>query len=286
MKTVIPVLLFFLLFGSACGEELTPQEKETVAHLKAELTAVQKEIEEAKQKDAELAGGLVKSLIAVRLEILKTNEALIQQRIHALESGAKVNFVTNVNKPDPEKSAQLEKDIQEQRTKVAEAKAYSDQYSGGLVKAMAETSVATAANTLVMLEQQYLIARYGLAFPSIQAPEQTKPAKPVSQAAAVPKENPDKDCLKIDVFDSSILDSNDIFTELAWKADIRNNCNKEFRVRVKFTIYDKDEFELDSDDEEILVPVNGLGKARGKMLISPPEKARRMARQGVSIVLR
>lgn len=57
-------------------------------------------------------------------------------------------------------------------------------------------------------------------------------------------------------------------------------------MRVTFTIYDKDEFELDSDSEEIYVPGKGTGKARGKMLVSPPEKARRMARQGASLSLR
>ena len=83
-----------------------------------------------------------------------------------------------------------------------------------------------------------------------------------------------------------MLSSNDVFTELAWKADVTNSCSQPFSVRVNFTIYDKDEFELDSDSEDVLVPPSGVGKARGKMLVSPPEKARRMARQGVSLSAR
>jgi hypothetical protein len=54
---------------------------------------------------------------------------------------------------------------------------------------------------------------------------------------------------------------------------------------VVFTIYDKSEFELDNDTQNVYVPANGVGKARGKMLVSPPEKARRMAKQGVTMSL-
>jgi hypothetical protein len=77
-----------------------------------------------------------------------------------------------------------------------------------------------------------------------------------------------------------------VFTELAWKVDVFNSCTEAFSVRVTFTIYDKDEFELESDFEDVYVPAGGTGKARGKMLVSPPEKARRMARQGASLSLR
>lgn len=77
-----------------------------------------------------------------------------------------------------------------------------------------------------------------------------------------------------------------MFTELAWKVDVSNSCTEAFSVRVTFTIYDKDEFELDSESEDVYVSAGGTGKARGKMLVNPPEKARRMARQGVSLSLR
>jgi arginyl-tRNA synthetase len=46
------------------------------------------------------------------------------------------------------------KEIEIQKAKVAEARAEADRYSGGLVQALAETSVATARNSLAMLEQQ------------------------------------------------------------------------------------------------------------------------------------
>ena len=91
------------------------------------------------------------------------------------------------------------------------------------------------------------------------------------------------DCLKIQTFDSSVLSTNDVFTELAWKVDFVNSCAMPFSVRTTFKIYDKDDFELDSASENIYVAANGLGNARGRMLVSPPEKARRMTKQGASL---
>jgi hypothetical protein len=165
---VVGVAMCVVLWAStACSQTLTPEQKLTVTSLKDDLSRVRKEVEQATEDDAKYAGGLIKSLIGVRLEVLKINAALLEQRIHALEGGARENVVVSVS-----------------------------------------------------------------------------------------------------------------------KADVANSCAEAFSVRVNFTIFDKDEFELDSDSEDVLVPANSIGKARGKMLVSPPEKARRMARQGVSLSAR
>jgi hypothetical protein len=286
------IAMCLLLWPSAaCSQTLTPEQKLTIASLKDDLGRVNKEIEQATQDDAKYSGGLIKSLIAVRLEVLKTNAALIEQRIHALEGGARQNIVVNASKPDQVRADELLAEIQAQQKKVAEARREADRYSGGLVKALSESTAATATNSLAMLEQQYFIAKYGLAMPSptpAAASAGSAPASQARRAAVTPAAGGSKaaDCLKIETFDSSVLSSNDVFTELAWKADVTNTCSEAFSVRVNFTIYDKDEFELDSDSEDVLVPASGVGKARGKMLVSPPEKARRMARQGVSLSAR
>jgi len=296
LRLVGLLLLAVIAFsGQACAADLTPEQKQMVADLKQDLGRIRQEIEQATKDDAAYSGGLIKSLIGVRLEVLKTNEALVEQRIHALESGTRITVVVNTVKPDPARAGELAKEVESQKAKVAEARAEADRYSGGLVQAMAETSVATARNTLAMLEQQYFIDRYGLAMPS--APSGTAAASKTESkiasassgaapAAPAPSRQGAGDCLKIETFDSSILSTNDVFTELAWKVDVSNSCTQPFGVRVTFTIYDKDEFELDSDSEEVYVPATGTGKARGKMLVSPPEKARRMARQGASLTLR
>ena len=273
--------------------ELTPEQKQVLADLKQDLGRIRQEIERVTMEEAAYSGGLIKSLIRIQLKVLKTNEALVEQHIHALETGTRITFVVSATKPDAARAAELAKEIESQRAKVAEARAEAERYSGSLVKATAETALGTNRNTLALFEQQYLIAKYGLAMPPVP-PEGRAEAKSKPSAASSPKaptvealsQKRAGDCLKIETFDANVLSTNDVFTELNLKVAVSNSCNEAFRVRVTFTIYDKDEFELDSDSEDVYVPAMGTGKARGKMLVSPPDKARRMAKQGASLSLR
>ena len=132
-----------------------------------------------------------------------------QQRIHALESGAEINIVVPGLEPDPEMAANLLAEIEAQREKVTEAEQEAARYSGGLVQAMALSALATARNTLAMLEQRYLSAEYGLAMPiPVASPETTRTA-----ASPAVENNPASDCLNIEDFDSSVLDRNDTFVD-------------------------------------------------------------------------
>jgi hypothetical protein len=111
-------------------------------------------------------------------------------------------------------------------------------------------NVVTMRNTLAMLEQGYVIAKYGLALPtpiSRGAGQLTAPADAsAAQGRAVEKQptttgaSPEqKDCPKIDNFDSSILSTNEVFTELAWKVDISNLCAKSVIVQVTVAVYER-----------------------------------------------
>ena len=275
-------------FCQACTAQLTPEQKQVVTDLRQDLDRIRKDIEQGRKEEAAYNPGLLKTLIGMRLEVLKTNEALIEQRIHALESGARITVVVHATTADPEKAAELAKEIESKRAELAEARAEADKYSGGLLQAVSETSVATTRSTIAMLEQQYFVAKYGLAMPTVSASPASPDARPtpITRSVAPQPESPDPtDCIDIETFDSSVLSVNDVFTELAWKVDIPNTCTEAVRVRVTFTLYDTDDFKLDSDFEDVLIPAGGTGKARGTMLVSPPEKARRMAKQGASIAL-
>ena len=283
------LLILMLATPVSCFGEPSPEDQRVISALQQELAQVQEDIADAEAQDAALGGGLLKSLVAVRLEVLRTNEALIQQRIHALQSGARVRIVVNATKQDPGRAAALAREVSAQEDNVEAARVNAGQYGGGLIRALALSTQATAENTLAMLEQQRLAAEYGLAIPAGPLAAGSSTPGLTSPAAAAPASPPQpsaRDCLEIASFDSSVLSSNDVFTELAWKVDVDNSCDRDLAVRVTFTILDANEFELDSDNEDVYVPSRGTGKARGKMLVSPPEKARRMARQGASISLR
>ena len=283
-RNVVTLLILLALPACLLAQQPTPEEQQIITQLQGELAQIESEIESAEEDNRAYSGGLIKTLIALRLEILKTNHALIQQRVHALESGAEIDIVVIGSEPDHELAATLLAEIENQRTKVAEAEKEAARYSGGLVRAMALSAVATQRNTLAMLEQRYFSAEYGLATPMPDASPEAGNASGATPAA--PVSNPAADCLDIEDFDSSVLDSNNIFVELAWRVNVANSCEQPFQASVNFNIYDSDDFELDSDDETVLVPANGTVVARGTMLISPPSKAQRMSKQGASLSLR
>ena len=283
-RNIVTLLILLALPACSLAQQPTQEEQQTITQLQGELAQVESEIESAEEDSRAYSGGLIKTLIALRLEILKTNHALIQQRVHALESGAEIDIVVIGSEPDPELAATLLAEIENQQTKVAEAEKEAARYSGGLVRAMTLSAVATQRNTLAMLEQRYFSAEYGLATPMPTASPEADNASGANPAA--PVSNPAADCLYTEDFDSSVLDSNNTFVELAWRVNVANSCEQPFQVSVNFNIYDSDDFELDSDDETVLVPANGTGVARGTMLISPPSKAQRMSKQGASLSLR
>lgn len=162
----------------ACARTPSPEEQAQIQALRIELETTKKEVLAAKALEAKYSGGLVNALVVVRLEVLKTNEALIQQRIHALESGARIAIEPIATKADPERAKLLEAELTKQEQKVAEAEAKASLYSGGLIGAMAMMGAATETNSLAMLRQQYLVAKYGLASP------QFLPGSPASAAHA------------------------------------------------------------------------------------------------------
>ena len=302
MRRTLLLPLLLLLPAFTCAHEMTPEERETVVALKKERDQVLGEIQAARMEAESYSGGLVKALVAARLQILKTNEALLQQRIHALESGAPVTVTTQSTEPDPERAASLARAIEEQRRAADEARAEASRYSGGLLQGLALTNVGIAEATIAMLEQQRVISEHGLAPPGLAreaealAGEARAAASTEARAAAstearaaastTPQAPPAKDCLRVEELDSSVLSTNNAYTELSWKVDVANDCDEDLPVLVKFTIYDAQEFELDSDQLSLMAPAHGIGKARDTMLVSPPEKARRMARQGATVSLR
>lgn len=176
------VFVFALLGG--CTRSLSPEEQAQVQALRTELEATKKEVTAAEAQKAQYSGGFVKALIAIRLELIKTNEALIQQRIHTIESGAKVTIETVETKADAERAGQLEAELGKQEVKVSEAEAKANLYSGGLVGAMAVMGAATERNSLAMLRQQYLIAKYGLALLP-QVPPTVVASGPGAEATAM-----------------------------------------------------------------------------------------------------
>jgi len=187
MKKIVCLWLgIFLFLPVACKGNLQkdPQAIAKIEELKQELAKTKTSVDEAQKKDSEYAGGLIKALIGVRIEILKTNEALIQQRIQALESGAPIKTQIYGTTPNEQRAAALEQEIQAKRIELAEAKKEMERYSGGLILAMKASAAATIENTIALMEQERLFAKYGLSYKTANSKNDVSPSP-----QAQPKQN-------------------------------------------------------------------------------------------------
>ncbi|WP_372930642.1 hypothetical protein, partial [Shewanella putrefaciens] len=186
-KTVGMVLLSLVLL-SACDmqKKLTPEELQQVSSLKQELQKVDTEIGIEATELAQYSGGLIKNIKQVRLETLKLTRDIVNQRIQAIESGAKVTITVPVTQPSIERATALLSEIDQAKAQLAVAKENASRYSGGLVAALSLSTVATQEQTLAMLEQQYLVAKYGLSFaPLTPAENIAKGASSASSSGSV-----------------------------------------------------------------------------------------------------
>ncbi|HFQ9141151.1 TPA: hypothetical protein ACHTOV_003617 [Enterobacter cancerogenus] len=162
-KTLIATLVSITMLTGCGPKELTPEQKQEVAALKVELSQTEGEISAAKHIEQQFSGGLIKNLTTARLEVLGTNKALLEQRINAIESGAKIDVVVSGVKPDPELAASIKAEMEDLAVKINEAKTDASQYSGGLIQVLKLSTVATEEQSMAMLQQKYLTAKYGLA---------------------------------------------------------------------------------------------------------------------------
>jgi hypothetical protein len=156
---------------AACSRGPSAEDKARIDALQAELKTLRSEIAAAQQASAS-QGGLLKALADVRVEHLRTTETLIQQRIHALESGAKVTVAVSASSADPKLAESLAQEITERQKELEKARLEAAS-SGGLIGVMKQMTVATQEQTLAMLESRRLAAKYGL--PTIVPPSSPVP---------------------------------------------------------------------------------------------------------------
>jgi hypothetical protein len=264
------------------------------SQLKADIANVQSQIQAAVTEDGLYSGGLVKSLIAVRLAILRQTAAMLEQKATPMRLGVSPAYkvdgkVFTLPATASQLRAEVDGEIAANAIKIREQEAEAARYTGGLTQAMSLATLATLRQTQAMLEQKQLSLKFGLPqyVGFMDANRAAAPATP--PAASVPVAHPalnmtpSQTCLKIQTFDSSVLSTNNVYMELAWKVDVENSCAAPASARAHFTILDKDDFELDTTSESIFVPGNAIAHAGGKMLVSPIEKAKRLAKQSAAL---
>ena len=132
---------------------------EDVTAVKSEIAAVQAEINGAQTENNRYTGGLVKTLIEARIAILQQTEAMLQQRLKASVFGISINYTIDGKSFAPPASAKdllagVEEEAAANQAKIKLQKAETERYSGGLVQAVALSTLATMMQTQAMLEQK------------------------------------------------------------------------------------------------------------------------------------
>ena len=219
MKRGSTIMLFALMLAPWCARGQVSEPS-----LTADIAAVQAAIRNAEEEDQKLSGGLVKSLISLRLATLKQTLALLDQRAKAATARTTLQYTIDGKQfvPPSDASAQIaavDNELAEISGKVAQQEAEVAKYSGGLVHATALATLATLRQTQAMLEQKRLALKYGLpqyvGFTDHHLPDGSPTTTPESQAAALsvsadgtpnPQTEPQlpSDCMKV-VFGSFCL---------------------------------------------------------------------------------
>lgn len=161
-KTLIACIISSILLTGCGPRELTSEQKEQVESLKKELAQVESQISSSRTELKKYSSGIVANLIYSKTEILEANKLLIQQRINAIESGAKITESVPATQPNPELAASIKNEIDKLNGEISSAKQDASKYNGGLVLSLKLSSIAMQEQTLAMLEQKYLSAKYGL----------------------------------------------------------------------------------------------------------------------------
>ncbi|WP_334612008.1 hypothetical protein [Escherichia coli] len=161
-KTLISCIISSILLTGCGPRELTSEQKEQVESLKKELAQVESQISSSRTELKKYSSGIIANLIYSKTEILEANKLLIQQRINAIESGAKITESVPATQPNPELAASIKNEIDKLNGEISSAKQDASKYNGGLVLSLKLSSIAMQEQTLAMLDQKYLSAKYGL----------------------------------------------------------------------------------------------------------------------------
>lgn len=173
------LLVIFLSVLISMGYSQTIQE---------DLKRINKQIEEAKDESAKYVGGLIKTLIESRIQILKYSKSMLEQRMLSKNYNIALNYTLDGTPFQlPENKDDMLKEIEReaiQTLKEKEAlKAEADRYSGGLIKATKLSTVAMKEQQLAMLGLKRISLLYDIPMfvSSVDKPAREAVTSPTSE---------------------------------------------------------------------------------------------------------
>lgn len=156
--------------------------------IQSDIAALEAEISAAESSTGSYEGGALAVISALNLETMRLTKSVLEARVAAEETGAKIEIVVPAVKPDASLADEILADIQTQQANVEIAKAEAAKI-GGLMGALALTRYETEKLSLAQLRQAWFRAQYGIAFPTTGAPQ--APTKNASAQDVKPNEAAD-----------------------------------------------------------------------------------------------
>lgn len=177
MKIVAAVLAIALVLS--IGYALHDR-KQSTEQIDKSLGELQLSLKQAESEDAQYSGGLIKALIALRIETIKDTISILEKKRQSLLHRICLNYEIDgapVKVATADELREIQKDMAETEKRIVFAKDQDAQYSGGLIKGLIAMRIATEQQTLAGLNQHYMFAKYGL--PTLAPTPPQKTAAPV-----------------------------------------------------------------------------------------------------------
>jgi hypothetical protein len=153
------ILLLALLSWALIDAAPNTQELET------DLGYVRDDIKQAVADDNKYAGGMIKSMIELRLQILKQTEAMLIQRKLSLVRRIAVSYLVDGHALAPVTDGDLNdiiSDLEQAQRRLDQSFKDAQKYSSGLAQAMALVTVQTDQLSVSQLRLKFYAAKHGL----------------------------------------------------------------------------------------------------------------------------
>jgi hypothetical protein len=180
MKVVASVLAVALLVGFAY---ILCDRQESTTDIDKSLGDLGLTLKQAESEQSLYSGGLIKGLIALRIETINDTIAMLEEKRQSLLHRVCLNYEiagTAAKPASPDELQHIQQDQTDTEKEIQRARGEDAMYSGGLIKGLIAMRIATEQETLAELNQHYLLAKYGLSplIPS-QPAKTASPARPI-----------------------------------------------------------------------------------------------------------
>lgn len=166
MKKIFLFLFLFLLFATTMAfAASSPISTQNISALVEDAARIDSKIKESQIENEKYSGGLIKSQIESRIAVLKLTQSIIEQKLQAVKTGAKMKIEAPATQANLEEVGKLEKELLDIDSNIARSQENADKYSGGLIRVQMLSTIATMEGTRALLQQRMLTSKYGLGIP-------------------------------------------------------------------------------------------------------------------------